>query len=85
MDNVDTQGGKSIRISDAFQHIIVLIIVIISIAVIPCLATDQISSGKDVTYNRAVSTLQFPSGWPTARHFSRSPGENVGKNRYSPQ
>ena len=49
-------GGKSIRIFYTFRYIVVLLLVNISIASIPCLAADQTTSAKDLTY----ITEQYP-------------------------
>ncbi len=46
----DQPGGKSIKEVNVFRYIVVLILVIISIAVIPCLAADQTISARDLTY-----------------------------------
>ncbi len=48
--------GKSFRKFDASRHIFEVILLTISLAVIPCLADDQVTSAKDLTY----ITEQFP-------------------------
>lgn len=50
------RGGRFIRKFNVFRHIVVLILVTTSMAVIPCSAADQATSAKDLTY----ITEQFP-------------------------
>ena len=74
-------GGKFIRKFNAYRHIAVLMFVPISMAVIPCLAADQSTSAKDLTY----ITEQFPPynyqvDDKAARHLDRSARKGLGEN-----